>query len=325
MCSFNYQMDMQNMYENLDNWLELWGSIWMHEYPDNRAYYQQLDPDNGTRTIRRTPAMDVYRIQTYMALWRAAKAAAGTMMSKTYPNLIPDVCKPSLGPLIAYLLVAGAINFAEVGSGSAKNSFAQLPKTSPSSILRQINAQIPHMEGVWENLSKPIVSKAAALVSYQLKNELTSKGNLPTGGPWPNSVKDYTGNNEGVLAKEREAVSATLEKMWRGTFDLTTPLSEQNNEGLCTQDPFCVPWADEVNSSLGATRYGPNNSRIKVLFESRYGVSKLNVGFHPSATNFMFAQAYLSLVKCLAPEKWMSVALDLKKTYSDPSGRPVGN
>jgi hypothetical protein len=312
-----YQMDMQNMYENMDNWLVLWGSIWMHEYRDNVGVDQQLDPDNGTRTIRRTPEMDVYRTQTYMALWRAAKAAAGTMMSKTYPNMIPDACKQSLGPLITYLLVAGAINFAEVGSGSAKNSFAQLPKTSPSSILRQINAQIPHMESVWENLSKPIVSKAAASASYQLKNELTSKGNLPAGGPWPNSIKDYAGNDQGILAKEPEAASATLAKMWRGTFDLATPLSGQNNEGLCTQDPFCVPWADEVNSSLGATRYGLNNSRIKVLFESRYGASKLNIGFHPSATNFMFAQAYLSLVNCLAPEKYMSAALNLKKTYSE--------
>ena len=102
-----------------------------------------------------------------------------------------------------------------------------------------------------------------------------------------------------MLAKEPEDASATLEKMWRGTFDLTTPLSEQNNEGLCTQDPCCVPWADEVNKLAGATRYAPNNSRIKVLFESRYGVS---IGFHPSATNFMFAQAYLSLVNCLAPD-----------------------
>jgi hypothetical protein len=120
-----------------------------------------------------------------------------------------------------------------------------------------------------------------------------------------------------MLAKEPIATSAALEKMWRGTFDLTTPLSEQNNEGLCTQDPFCVPWADEVNSSLGAARYGPNNSRIKVLFESRYGDSKLSIGFCPSATNFVFAQAYLSLVKCLAPEKWTSVALNLEETLSD--------
>jgi hypothetical protein len=120
-----------------------------------------------------------------------------------------------------------------------------------------------------------------------------------------------------MLAKEPIATSAALEKMWRGTFDLTTPLSEQNNEGLCTQDPFCVPWADEVNSSLGAARYGPNNSRIKVLFESRYGDSKLSIGFRPSATNFVFAQAYLSLVKCLAPEKWTSVALNLEETFSD--------
>ncbi len=83
-----YQMDMQNMYENLDNWLGLWGSICMHEYRDNAGVDQQLDLDNGTRTIRRTPEMDVYRTQRYMALWGAAKAAAGTMMSKTYPNLI---------------------------------------------------------------------------------------------------------------------------------------------------------------------------------------------------------------------------------------------
>lgn len=54
-----------------------------------------------------------------------------------------------------------------------------------------------------------------------------------------------------------------------------------------------------------------------MLFESRYGDSKLSIGFRPSATNFVFAQAYLYLVKCLAPEKWTSVALNLEETFSD--------
>lgn len=63
--------------------------------------------------------MDVYRTQTYMPLWRAAKAAAGTAVSKTYPNMIPDACKPSLGLLITYLLVAGAI-LRRGGKGQSK-------------------------------------------------------------------------------------------------------------------------------------------------------------------------------------------------------------
>jgi hypothetical protein len=107
-------------------------------------------------------------------------------------------------------------------------------------------------------------SRGFSLPSTQ---EMNSRANA-TYPPWPNSIKDYAGNNQGMLAKEPEATSATLEKMWRGTFDLATPLSEQNNEGLCTQDPLYVPWADDVNSSLGAKHYGPNNFRMKVLFES---------------------------------------------------------
>lgn len=39
-----------------------------------------------------------------------------------------------------------------------------------------------------------------------------------------------------------------------------------------------------------------------MMFESRIGRNKLNLGFNPYIEDFMFRRSYLSMVKLLAPE-----------------------
>lgn len=89
--------------------------------------------------------------------------------------------------------------------------------------------------------------------------------------------------------------------MWNATFHLSDQSnSPGNNYGFTLDKPFCVAWAREVNTSLPATRYGPKGGRVKMLFESRYGTNKLNMGFNPYVQDFMFNRSYVSLVRLLA-------------------------
>ena len=54
-----------------------------------------------------------------------------------------------------YLLVAGAVNVTSIG-GSSKNSFPQLPQTSPASIARVLVAMNPALEEDFDSLASPL-------------------------------------------------------------------------------------------------------------------------------------------------------------------------
>jgi hypothetical protein len=71
-----------------------------------------------------------------------------------------------------------------------------------------------------------------------------------------------------------------------------------NNQGFTVLVPFFCLWAQDVNSSYPATVH--NLHEIKVLFESRYGRCKLNIGFNPYVRDWLFNMSYLSLVTLLA-------------------------
>lgn len=66
---------------------------------------------------------------------------------------LPPAGQQILTSLIAYLFVAGAVNFQASGTSTGKNYFPQLPKTSPAFIARTIAVMWPAATAMLQSLN----------------------------------------------------------------------------------------------------------------------------------------------------------------------------
>ena len=135
----NYQLSVRTLSDNLDAWIRSWSSIWAQSVvvrdQDNRHSVQGLDSDIGD--ARDTPTKDIYRTQTYAAMWRRAKDQVDAHFKiPTSAGLVT----PLIRGLLTYLLVASSVSISTDDASTSKNLFPQLPKTSPVSIAREILA-----------------------------------------------------------------------------------------------------------------------------------------------------------------------------------------
>jgi hypothetical protein len=246
-------------------------------------------------------------------MWRLAKAHAHQHFA---PPANVGTATPLVLALITYVLVANSITITAVGNATSKNSFPQLPKTSPASIARAIEGIAPNAAAFFRRLAVPggddVLQAQDSSVNF-LRNRaqlVLAPGNLPQTAPLPDAVR-FSDNDEGILAPP---VSANFMDTWYGAFNNanalvpgsppTNPLG--NKMGYVATPPFYCMWANEVNSSLPATVFLGNE--IKMLFESRYMRIKLNIGFNPYIDDFMFNRSYLSLIRLLADPAQVNAA-----------------
>lgn len=217
--------------------------------------------------------------------------------------------------LVMYLLVNGSITAAQATPDTVKNMFPQLSKTSPASIARLIESIQPALGDYFHTLAtpdgKPVQDVLAwCQKSLRLKDVLANEpGNLPRTAPIPSDVPGATkygstpfnevdpGEDGGILSGP---MPPDFKNTWYGTFNSANLTTEANHFGFATDNPFFVTWAQDVNFSFPAARHKDND--IKILFESRYGRNKLNLGFNPYIRDFMFTRSYLSLARLLALE-----------------------
>jgi hypothetical protein len=291
----NYQMSLRTLYTNLDDWIAIWDSIWAYE-----TIVGHLDPNVGD--IKQVGFPDMYKIQAYAAMWRLAKAKVDVDFN---PPAGVGTSTALVKGLITYLLVASSITAGQPGHDTSKNSYPQLPKTSPASIAREIEALQPAAAPYFAQLATvngPSVRQAERDSLQFIRNKaelMRAPGNLPQTAPVP--IPDTAGSflfsfmDGGILSPPNPP---NFKDTWYGTFNNANALTALNKNGFVTAAPFYVTWAFEVNSSLPATRY--NVTEIKILFESRYGRNKLNLGFNPYIQDLMFNRSYMSLVRLLA-------------------------
>ena len=325
----NYQMDLKNLFDNTDLWINSWASSWAYKL---NVGGNVLDPDIGNTRV--TADIEVYKTQTYAALWRAARVQVlGTWN-------VPDVAaqaKSMIQALVMYVLAVGAITSVAAGSTN-KNSYPQLPKTSPASIASQIAALVPAAAPYLNNQAAALQTARYAMTILRDPNTLLKTGGLPAGSPMK-TMPLYSNESGRMVAniptgsignsKHVPPPPANFDNMWTATFTPPVPPNALaayargppptgNNFGFTTQNPFFVDWADGVNTSLQATLYGPAHDKIKMLFESRYGTDVLNLGFNPYIQDFMFNRSYVSLVKLMAGDAAATSAkASIQRYYPD--------
>jgi hypothetical protein len=313
----NYQMNLRTLDTNLYAWIGTWDSMWTAQ----TLHYGPLDPNIGD--MKNVPTPDIYRVQAYAAMWRLARAHAHLHFA---PPVAVGMASPLVYALITYVLVANSITIGGLGNASAKNSFPQLPKTSPASIARVIEAMEPAATAFFQQLILPggaYITQARNTSDFFLRNKaqlMLAPGNLPQTAPQP-GTNLFCVDDGGMLAPP---APANFVNTWNGSFDNANALVPGspptvllgNRMGYVAAAPFYCMWASEVNSSLTATVYLVNE--IKILFESRYGRNKLNIGFNPYIQDFMFNRSYISLVRLLAgPAQALVAQAAINPTFPD--------
>lgn len=257
---------------------------------------------------------DVYAIQTFRALWGVAIQAAGAFVQRLQTDEWPSddaVFHSTLAALVAYVFVAGSIKYRAGLTSTAKNAFPQLPKTAPASVARELAQLFPHCTAILQDLSGNFETQQAQNHWIGYLESMT----LPSGGPCE-GAPTYDDKSGAILLTPLGTLNDAFTDMWKGTFDLKGTAADYANaktqKGFCSDRPFFVFWASDAQSSKGAVTTKINTKSkegkvttttgVKILMESRYSSSILNQGFNAYATDSMFKQSYLSLVKFMAPE-----------------------
>ncbi|KAK0625880.1 hypothetical protein B0T14DRAFT_577070 [Immersiella caudata] len=357
----NYQLNVRTLSSNLDDWIASWSSIWAESVSlrlREAIGFRAVRLDSPIGDVRPAPTIEMYRSQTYAAMWRRAReqvdahfiipSSAGTMTA-----LIKG--------LLTYLLVASSITIAANGNSTQKNSFPQLPKTSPVSIAREIVRLRPALAPFFAQLAQlPVIPPAvppppapgppvvitppgapAALLPVERarliaidrlrhRASLTGPiGKLPTTPPLIAEERNqppvfplapFSDNDGGLLAAlgPPDPLPSYFNALWGITFGTLPALNDTNRYGFLA-DMNTAPadggpvwqcaWAAEVNSSMPASAYptpvalgmpAGGLNEIKMLFESRYGRCKLNVGFNPYHSDWLFNRSYKTIVSLLA-------------------------
>ena len=309
----NYQVDLEWLDVGTDNWIGLWNSMWANKVSIGAP---ELDPNIGVSQI--TSSTEVYRTQIFAALWRAAKADAE---KRIQGKNVPRNAESAVTALVTYVLATGAISVEEAGGSTPKNSFPQLPKTSPASIARQIALAYPDVADPLrqlarnENILSGVTEEDMASLR-NLENLTKPPGNLPDSTPQKELVVTYPLYKDNMLGGE---LSKHFKQMWAAALNPDHALDYGNKSGYTSAAPFYCAWAEGVKTAYPATQ--DENNNIKMLFESRYGTCKLNIGFNPYVRDFMFRRSYLSLVRMLAPQPDVAPAVKaVEKAIPDEPG-----
>ena len=223
-------------------------------------------------------------------------------------NGIPDHIQPCLVSLVTYVFATGATAFVQEGPSSLKNQFPQLPKNSPCSIaqcmLSKLNGPDQGLVATaFDNLGEV---QQASVAFDRIYDKVV--GYLPSpahsAAPYDDEGRaTYLANLKspyyGVMAPQNAQTKTRFTKLWQGPS-----ITIRHSPKTKTKHP-------------PATYYTIQDGKphIKVLFESRYGKNKFNVGFDPFANDKMFVQSYLSLIRFLAFSKADGVVTSLKSVY----------
>ena len=288
--------------------------------------------DEATGVIRRAPGPDIYRTQIGVALWKAAHQVANTYVTSTADlNQLPHEIKPFLVAIVTFVFAANSVRFEQNDATSAKNYFPQLLKTSPCSVFRCIS----EMTKESRDLNTLHILRKDVETAYKWFNHITPQaviGELPghkegkVARPYDENTpyaEMVTNDGYGLLVnmaneKTAEAVRERFRNLWDGTFNLEVELNEDNNFGFTGDAPFHVFWGPRTKTKLPPAKVyqgRDGKQHIRVIFESRYGNNKLNIGFNPFAVNNMFIQSYLSLIQFVAPHKVDEAIQVLEKVY----------
>jgi hypothetical protein len=296
----NYQIGLRALYDRMPSWTAAWSSMWA-----TRTSGGPLDPDVGD--IRSVGLFDMYKSQTYAAMWRMAKAKVEEHFEGN-----AGVGHDLLKALITYLLVCCSINVPN-DVDFIKNNFPQLPKTSPASIARAIEALDPNMVPVSQALARPdnpdvnFLQELSLNTLRDLTKMVGNPGYLPTTAPYviPPNAGPLPGPQTGYAkfsSFDGNLVSGpappNFKNTFYGTFDSNHVLDNANKHGFLAGAPFYCAWASGVNSSIPAIQVPQLNDVIMTL-ESRYDRSLLNIGFDPYIQDFLFNRSYLSLVRIM--------------------------
>ena len=314
----NYQIGLGALCRRIPAWTAAWSSMWA---TTTRA--GPLDPAVGD--IREVPLRDLYRSQVYAALWRKAKFQVDDWWAaRIWTVQRPQPAQPELvKALFVYLTVCLAINVPDDEFG--KNNFPQLVKTSPAAVVEAL-VTLGVAGGYFASIAKPTGENSESqFVKTQtqgplreLRNLEQSPGFLPTTSPYrpPPGTTDLAYNsgyapfssNDGDLLSgpPQPAQLAFFKYTWTTIFDrANNPLTSDNKYGFIGGCPFHLPWARGVHSAFNAIPIAANGGQpadVKILIESRYDRSLLNIGFDPYVNDALFGRSYLSLVNIASGE-----------------------
>lgn len=302
----NYQVDLEWLDQHTDDWMGLWNSMWATKIMTGGT---TLDPNIGLPQT--TPSMEVYRTQLFAALWRAAKAKADPITAAT-----PAAALPMVRALITYLIAAGSVSVQAAGGSSSKNSFPQLPKTSPASIARLIAQIHPEAAATLQHLATDAGTIEAVKTDIGIlrvaANLVGDPGRLSSLSP-QEGANTYPTFPDRMLTGD---LAPHFDEMWSASLNVAGPVLDAINfSGFTSAPPFYCAWADGVKTSYPVARHGAH--RIKILFESRYRTDKLNIGFNPYVRDFMFNRSYLSMVRALAPAGIAAATTAIQQVFPD--------
>lgn len=299
-----YDMDLRSLFTDMADWQAMWASTWVYQFSDG-VVDVKLDSTNGLQRWKKVPTTDIYSTQLCKSLWTTAALAADFHVNSIDLTHLPagGTGRPLLKALVTYLFVAGASTYPEGNTSTAKNSFPQLPKTSPASIARALSVMFPNFAPQLQSLSTLNEVERAVLAWSQIADMVLQPPQLASDGPCQGAMRTYANREGGPLVKPIGNMNAYFRNMWTGTFNLTgIAAAYPANNGFSSLAPFHIPWAKDTQSSRPAARTpGVDGMDLKILIESRYSSCKLNQGFNAYATDAMFKQSYLSLVRFLAP------------------------
>lgn len=303
----NYQVDLAYLYDHTDDWIELWTHMWIHGVKPHWPHptVANLDPADG----HKKPAniRFVYRNQITAALWRAARDEARNIMAVfPDPAYSTGATASQVKALLMMMFAVGTVA-PDMAAGTAKNSYSQLPKTSPSSIAGKIGGAAHNTahQALVGTLGLSVVAnyanaRAAAMRHAQhLRPYLSRSKPINVTPPLGQLPLDSYRVFAGIDAILSGALHNNFNNMWRATFSAMAVPGQANTYGYTAAAPFYCYWA-LAHTSRKATRYTPSG-KVKVLFESRYGHNRLNVGFNPDAGDEAFYHAYRSLLMLTLP------------------------
>lgn len=323
----NYEIDLASLIT--DQGSSAWYPLWNHLHvakisnvlPTSLNQPPGYDPPSGyQKNLNGVPDYLVYRNVMQLGLWKAAVEQAEAFV-KSHPEPFAaganseaiDRFRKQVTALLAVMFACEAI-IPTTGRGETKNTYSQLPKTSPSNAALQIY----HASGIadaQERLRRYTASKIAAdalAVVMKLRSLDGLKKYLPHAHPinWTFSndeMPPYDQRTDDVELFESTKPAVTrfsgnfkdgFTLMWNSTFAI-----QENNAtltgapyGYSSGDPWHVRWA-LANTSLPAVRWGQSQQSVKLVFESRLGLNRFNLGFNPDAHDEYFVLAYKNLLK----------------------------
>ncbi|OQO06174.1 hypothetical protein B0A48_08762 [Cryoendolithus antarcticus] len=208
--------------------------------------------------------------------------------------------------LLTYLLAVGSLTPTLTMGRTPKNTYPQLPKTSPAALALAVVAQ--DTSGAARRLFRGLSRDAfvSGVVRPLVLTEVRNIGNLVTVGglrqvtPQPANTTLEVTYDRGTGAKDILAGGEPplWQSMWKAALSLdATNLTAAYRFGLFSGAPFHVTWSNDVQTAVPPT----SGTSVPLLtFESRYGWNVMNIGWSPSTSRFMFAKSYLPLVAALA-------------------------